>query len=175
MLIFNATWEHFFHKTQWALQGVKLTQLMSILTYKNVWTFLIQIQLTKSNPKITRGVKVPCLMPIRVNTKTTHCTDDPSFYLDVQDAHYLIWQKILFDKKLCLLQNLSLELFEICLKNSTQSMLRHLKSYPHEIDFSIFMRFNQYSLVMSPSQAGLSQSSSWRIFGSARDLFLVLN
>ena len=128
-----------------------------------------------SKPKITRGVKVPCLMPIRVNTKTTHCTDDPSFYLDVQDAHYLIWQKILFNKKLCLLQNLSLELFEICLKNSTQSMLRHLKSYAHEIDFSIFMGFNHYSLVMSPSQASLSQSSSWRIFGSARDLFLVLN
>ena len=38
-------------------------------------------------------------MPIRVKTKTTHCTDDPSFYLDVQDAHYLIWQKNLFDKK----------------------------------------------------------------------------
>ena len=39
---------------------------MSIFTSKKVWKFLIQIQLTKSNPKITRGVKVPCLMPIRV-------------------------------------------------------------------------------------------------------------
>ena len=55
-----------FYKTQWAWQGVKLTWLMSIFTSKKVWKFLIQIQLTKSNPKITRGVKVPCLMPIRV-------------------------------------------------------------------------------------------------------------
>ena len=55
-----------FYKTQWAWQGVKLTRLMSIFTSKKVWKFLIQIQLTKSNPKITRGVKVPCLMPIRV-------------------------------------------------------------------------------------------------------------
>ena len=55
-----------FYKTQWPWQGVKLTQLMSIFTSKKVWKFFIQIQLTKSNPKITRGVKVPCLMPIRV-------------------------------------------------------------------------------------------------------------
>ena len=40
---------------------------MLIFTAKIVWKFLIQIQLTKSNPKITRGVKVPCLIPIRVN------------------------------------------------------------------------------------------------------------
>ena len=40
---------------------------MSISTSKKVWKFLIQIQLTKSNPKTARGVKVPCLMPIRVN------------------------------------------------------------------------------------------------------------
>ena len=33
---------------------------------KKVWKFLIKIQLTKSNPKITSEVKVPCLMPIRV-------------------------------------------------------------------------------------------------------------
>ena len=39
---------------------------MSIFNSKKVWKFLIQIQLTKSNPKITRGVKVPCLMQIRV-------------------------------------------------------------------------------------------------------------
>ena len=57
-----------FYKTQWAWQGVKLTQLMSIFTSKKVWKFLIKIHLTKSNPKITRGVKVPCLMPIRVKS-----------------------------------------------------------------------------------------------------------
>ena len=33
---------------------------------QNVWKFLIKIQLTKSNPKIIRGVNPPCLMPIRV-------------------------------------------------------------------------------------------------------------
>ena len=32
------------------------------------WNFLIQIQLTKSDLKRTRGWKVPCLMPIRVNS-----------------------------------------------------------------------------------------------------------
>ena len=58
-----------FYKIQWAWQGVKLTRLMSIFTSKKVWKFLIQIQLTKSNPKITRGVKVPCLMPIRVKLR----------------------------------------------------------------------------------------------------------
>ena len=47
------------------LWGVKLTQLMSIFNFKN-WKFLIQIQLTKSFPKITTGVKVPCFMLIRV-------------------------------------------------------------------------------------------------------------
>ena len=57
-----------FYKTQWAWQGVKLTQLMAIFTSKKVWKFLIQIQLKKSNRKITRGVKVPCLMPIRVKS-----------------------------------------------------------------------------------------------------------
>jgi hypothetical protein len=57
-----------FYKTQWAWQSVKLTRLMSIFTSKNIWKYLIQIELTKSNPKITRGVKVPCLMPIRVNS-----------------------------------------------------------------------------------------------------------
>ena len=57
-----------FNKTQWAWQGVKLTQLMLIFTSKKVVKFLIKIQLTKSNLKITRGVKVPCLMPIRVKT-----------------------------------------------------------------------------------------------------------
>jgi hypothetical protein len=44
---------------------------MSIFTSRKVWKFSIQIQLTKSNPKITRGVKVPCLMPIRVKRGKT--------------------------------------------------------------------------------------------------------
>ena len=57
------------NKTQLACQGVKLTQLMSIFTSKKVWTFLIKIQLTKCDPKRTRGRKVPSLVPIRVNTK----------------------------------------------------------------------------------------------------------
>ena len=47
-----------FYKTQWAWQGVKLIRLISIF-------HLQKSQLT--NPKITRGVKVPCLTPIRVN------------------------------------------------------------------------------------------------------------
>ena len=55
-----------FYKTQWAWQGVKLTRLMSIFTSKKVWKLLIKIHLTKSDPKRTRGRKVPCLMPIRV-------------------------------------------------------------------------------------------------------------
>ena len=42
-----------FHKTQWAWQDDKLTWLMSIFTSKKVWTFLIKIQLTKSDPKRT--------------------------------------------------------------------------------------------------------------------------
>ena len=33
---------------------------------QKVWKFLIQIQVAKSNPKITCGVKVPCLMQVRV-------------------------------------------------------------------------------------------------------------
>ena len=41
----------------------------SIFTSKNVWRFLIKIQLTKSNPKFLRGVNPPCLMPIRVNLR----------------------------------------------------------------------------------------------------------
>ena len=43
---------------------------MSIFTSKKVWKFLIKIQLTKYNPKRTRGWKVPSLMPIRVNQQT---------------------------------------------------------------------------------------------------------
>ena len=61
MLIFSAT-RSTFYKT-W--QGIKLIQLLSIFTAKKVWKFLIKIQLTKFDPKRTRGWKVPCLMPIR--------------------------------------------------------------------------------------------------------------
>ena len=49
-----------------SLSGCQITRLMSIFISKKSWKFVIQIQLTKSNPRITRGVKVPCLMPIRV-------------------------------------------------------------------------------------------------------------
>ena len=48
-----------FCKTQWAWQGVKLTRLISIFTSKKVWKFLIEMQLTKSDPKRTRGGKCP--------------------------------------------------------------------------------------------------------------------
>ena len=41
-----------FYKTQWAWQSVKLTQLMSIFSFK---IFLMKIQLTKLNPRRTRG------------------------------------------------------------------------------------------------------------------------
>jgi hypothetical protein len=40
---------------------------MPIFTSKEVWKFLIRIQLKKFDPKRTRGWKVPCLMPIRVS------------------------------------------------------------------------------------------------------------
>ena len=52
---------------QWAWLGVKLTRLMSIFTYKKVWNFFYKKSAEKSDPKKTRGWKVPCLMPIRVN------------------------------------------------------------------------------------------------------------
>ena len=52
-----------FYKIQYAWQGVKLTKMMSIFTSKKVW----KIHLKKTNPKIKRGVKVPCLMPNRVS------------------------------------------------------------------------------------------------------------
>ena len=45
---------------------VKLTRLMSIFTSKKFGNFYQKNQLIKSNPKITREVKVPCIMPIRV-------------------------------------------------------------------------------------------------------------
>ena len=55
-----------FYKTKWAWQGAKLTWLMSIFTSKTVSKILIKVQLTKYNPKRTKGWKVPSLMPIRV-------------------------------------------------------------------------------------------------------------
>ena len=44
-----------FYKTQWAGQGAKITRLMSIFTSKKVGKFLKKNQLTKSDPKRTRG------------------------------------------------------------------------------------------------------------------------
>ena len=55
------------YKPRWAWQDVKLTRLMSIFTSKKVWKFLIKIQLTKSDPKRTRGGKCPpsCQLGLR--------------------------------------------------------------------------------------------------------------
>ena len=44
-----------FYKIQYAWQGVKLTKMMSIFTSKKVWKYLKNIQLTKSDPKRTKG------------------------------------------------------------------------------------------------------------------------
>ena len=49
-----------------SLAGCQINPIMSMFIVKKVWKFLIQIQLTKSNPTIASEVKVPCLMPIRV-------------------------------------------------------------------------------------------------------------
>ena len=54
----------------------KCSSLMSIFTCKKVWKCLIKIQLTKSDPKRTRGWKVPCLMPIRVSRSKTLLGND---------------------------------------------------------------------------------------------------
>ena len=51
-----------FYKTHWAWQGVKLIWLIRQFSPPK------KIQLTKSDPKRTSRRKVPCLMPIRVNT-----------------------------------------------------------------------------------------------------------
>ena len=48
--------------------GDSISSLIKNFCLKNVWKFLIKNQLTKSDPKRTRGWKVPCLMPIRVKT-----------------------------------------------------------------------------------------------------------
>ena len=42
-----------FYKAQLACQDVKLTRLMLIFTSQKVSTFLVKIQLTKSDPKRT--------------------------------------------------------------------------------------------------------------------------
>ena len=56
-----------------SLAGCQINQLISIFTSKNVWKFLIRIQLTKSHPKIIRGVNPPYLMPIRVKCQHQEC------------------------------------------------------------------------------------------------------
>ena len=63
-----------------SLAGCQINPIDVNFYLQKVWKFLIQIQLTKSNPKITRGVKVPCLMPIRVKESV------PLFSLSSQKA-----------------------------------------------------------------------------------------
>ena len=65
-----------FYKTQWAWQGVKLTELMSIFTSKKVWKFLIQVQLTKSNPKITRRQK--CIVSCQLGLMQVEFCSQPA-------------------------------------------------------------------------------------------------
>ena len=62
-----------FYKTQWAWQSVKSTWLLSIFTSKKVLKFLIKIQLTKSDPKRTRGGKCPpsCQLGLRACMKVS--------------------------------------------------------------------------------------------------------
>ena len=64
-----ATPWNMFYMIQWAWQGVKLTWKMSIFTAKEVWKFLIKIQLTKSDPKRIRGGKCPasCRLGLRIS------------------------------------------------------------------------------------------------------------
>ena len=91
-----------FYKTQWAWQSVKLSRLISIFTSKNVWKFLIKIQLTKSNQKIIRGVNPPCLMPTRVKTafdetffvnKKLSANKLNSWYLVIIKDNFIIWDE----------------------------------------------------------------------------------
>ena len=60
------------------LGGCQINSIDVNFHLQKVWKFLIQIQLTKSKPKITRGVKVPCLMPIRV--KSSRIKNTKAFY-----------------------------------------------------------------------------------------------
>ena len=81
MLIFSTTKGHFF-KTPWARQGVKLTWLMSIFTSKNSLNIFDENSADKIQSKKNKGVKVPFLMPIRVNAgpyflKTHVCYETP--------------------------------------------------------------------------------------------------
>ena len=64
-----------FYKTQWAWKGFKLTQLMSIFTSEKVWKVLIKNQLTKSDQKNDKEIKVSPLMPIRVKVKMGFLTN----------------------------------------------------------------------------------------------------
>ena len=60
------------YKTQWAWQGVKLTLSISIFNSKEVWKFLIKIQLAKILSKKDKEIKVFPLMLIRVNFVTMY-------------------------------------------------------------------------------------------------------
>ena len=57
MLIFSATLRHLFYKTQWACQGAKLTQFMSIFTSKKVKNFLKEKSVDKIWSKKRQGDK----------------------------------------------------------------------------------------------------------------------
>ena len=58
-----------------SLGGCQINPIDVNFYLQKVWKSLMQIQLTKSNHKITRGVKVPCLIPIRV--KQQNCDIKP--------------------------------------------------------------------------------------------------
>ena len=62
---------------------------MSIFTSKKVWKFLIKCQLTKYNPKRTRGWKVPSLMPIRVRIPWLNTRPPPLRFFDLPTVLYL--------------------------------------------------------------------------------------
>ena len=62
---------------------------MSIFTSKKVWNFLMQIHLTKSNPRITRELKVPCLMPIRVKQDLFFTNCHQTFLISSMHGLYL--------------------------------------------------------------------------------------
>ena len=70
-----------FYKTQWAWQGVNLSQLISIFTSKNGWKFWTADKIQSKNYK---GVNPPCLMPIRVKT----CSN---FKSNLFNDFFLIW------------------------------------------------------------------------------------
>ena len=82
---------------------------MSIFTSKNVWKFLIKIQLTKSNPKIIKGINPPCLMPIRIMTNmylAHQARPNQDFYHLPMDVTFIvmIWEYHLPKKQLPIYQ-----------------------------------------------------------------------